>query len=560
MTKSFAARLVAVIRRLMPSGDARPLYPVAGIALLFLLQALVFRSVNVEMDVARILGKSFLATCIYGAMYVVVFSVSPWRLSLFWLGLPTLIFAMGWLRIGWALPLCALWGYALLRAAQLDNACVQRSPRGVAWGALLILCWVCLSGAGGYGFQTPDYVMHNGRLLDLVRHAWPVRYDDSRLLVMYSGYYLPSALLGKWLGEQAAFESIHYWTLLGCWLAYRWLLEFSRAITPVLVAAVLVLFGGWDVVGVLWGLYNYTREIAVAFDPLEYLALMCVAGLPDWLDFWPATIMRNQYYFGNYVSLTASLVWAPHQSIAGWIGMALLVKIWRQRWLGVVGFVYALLALWSPMALLGLLLFPLFMVMQYRAQAVRQLFSFINVACGGMLILVLGTYYASASALTNPVAWFFPSSGLAGVGPLLKFYLLSWGIHAALLWFFVRKQGAESRWYFAALCVTFLLLPLFQYGSYNDLMVRCAAPLMFGLAVVFLYTISDLRRRQRRSAVVLLVVCLLPGSISGFLHLLNSIHSFVEHVPAQSVIDYGGGWQFLGQQDSWYVRWFSAPR
>ena len=539
----------------------------------FLLIAIAFRSGGVVEHVPEIFLKCAGAAVIYMAMYLLVFSLSPWKMSLCWLGLPLLIFSASWLRWYWAAVLTPVWFFALYRTCCADSFHYRRghSVEGFLWGAIVVLCWVYLSGAGGYGQQTADYVMHNGRLEDLVNYSWPVNYtqgimlDSSQtpsknsLLVSYSGYYLPAALFGKIFGLRFAMEFMHYWTLLGCWLAYRWLLEITQVKSSMFLAAVFVAFGGWDIAGSFLICIKACQDSGVDIAN----SISVILSNPDvsltWIDSELGRILETSYFFGDFVSLTNSLFWAPHQTIAGWIIIGLLLAIWRDNNFKQIIFVYSLLALWAPMIILGLVIFPLVIILQGRMLAMRQAASFENIAGGLMVVFVMGLYYLSATALTNPMGFVFFDEGYKGFIWLLAFNFFGWGVYSFSLYPCIKKMDSVWKGFFYTICATFFMLSCIKYGSYNDLMIRNSAPLMFGLVIIFLKSIDFLISNNKKLHAAFLVFVMLPGVISSIVNVGSSLANYEERIPGESVVNYVGGWQFLGSTDSLYVRIFSAP-
>lgn len=540
----------------------------------FLLVAIGFRAGGFQGDIVGVLVQCCAAAAAYTLIYLAVFSLSPWKLSLCWLGIPLLIFSVSWLRWYWAITLTLILIFALYSTSQSDNNTQykwNRSRNEFAWGAIIILGWVYFSGAGGYGFQTADYVMHNGRLEDLINYSWPVFYQrdlvsgradvflDRNLLVTYSGYYLPAALIGKIFDLRCAFEFMHFWTLFGCWLAYRWCLEFVSVKSTLLVALVFVMFGGWDIAGPLLSWIEISSQIA-ASDKAGLLAIMIKPdGSPDWLDFGLNSIVNPDYFFGNFVSITASFFWAPHQSIAGWVAVALLLAAWKNKNTRQVAFVFSLLAIWSPLIMIGLIFFPLWMFFQNGIINFRNFFSFENIVAGGLIVLVVGSYYFSASADSNPMSFVFSYSGAKIFLPLLLFHFIGWGVYAAAIYPQIVKMDQYLKDSFYVICITFLSLSLFRYGTYNDLMIRSSAPLMFGMAILVMNSLGLLLKKKRIKTAFMLLVLLLPGFFSFGFNVYNSMVNYDAKTHGESVVNYGGGWQFLGSQESWYVRVFSAP-
>jgi hypothetical protein len=82
---------------------------------------------------------------------------------------------------------------------------------------------------------------------------------------------------------------------------------------------------------------------------------------------------------------------------------------------------------------------------------------------------------------------------------------------------------------------------------------------MFGLVIIFLKSIDFIISNNKKLHAAFLVFVMLPGVISSIVNVGSSLANYEERIPGESVVNYVGGWQFLGSTDSLYVRIFSAP-
>lgn len=532
-----------------------------------------------SVDAATVLVSAGWA-CAYALLALGLHRGKLWPLTIAWLGLPLLQFSLFWLQWIPALLFTGLWGAALWHTARHGpelNTAHNTTNDSPPWMALaLLLAWVYLSGAGGYGLQKDDYILHTSRLVDLVTHAWPVHFigegrwytdphfgPDYTLMVQYSAYYLPAAFIGKWLGQAAAFEAIHLWTLLGTWLAWRWLMQLSGLYKPALVALILIFFAGWDAV-VEWqnivATVQAVSHLPMWHWPFDWAAFAPHAPLlePNFLDFWPTSQLKTTYFFGHYPSTSAQLFWAPHQTLAGWLTVSVLACAWREQRAAVFCFCYALLALWSPMNLIALALFPLCFVLRHGWHSVQASLSWQNAVAGSSILLVLGLYYTSASALSNPgVGWLWQNPDLQwrGVG---AFHLMTWGVYTvAIIASSLHRLPAASRQLLWVLCASLLLLPLYRYGEYSDLVTRGSASLMFLLLALLLQCVALAQAKGKRTIAIGLLCLLLPGIGSGVLSITSSALRYNQLTPPVSVSWYGEGWLFMGRQSSVFGRWLA---
>lgn len=487
---------------------------------------------------------------------------SPWRIALLWLGSPLLLFSATWLRPVWAVVFTSCWAAALwwsIHQSSLDEKKEhpKRKSNDVA-GYLIVLAWVSVCGAGGYGYQSSDYVMHNGRLLDLIHYSWPVSYTrpdgSQQMLVQYAGYYLWPALAGKLAGTSVAMFVQHLWLLVGCWLALR----IATLLTQVRawVAAIgLLLFGGWDFFGLL--LFTVQRHFSELrqLDGQWLLTLLNQPGIPEWLDFWPAEVMSNGIWFGNFISLASSLLWSPHQVVAGWIVMGLLYQACRLQRVAAYLFSCALLMYWSPMIALGLLPMVLILVVWQWRNCRWNPSCILSILAGVMVLAVLGVYYTSVPVSDIP----------HGILPLLQidplvfilFFLQSWGLYAVLVALHRRWLDQNTKTFAVALFVAAVPVSFVYYGDYNDLMVRASAALFYGILLVMLTILRALWVARARCRVVLLVILLVPSTFSGVLNIWQAASHADVRVVGVRVVDYEWNWNFLGRQDSWFVRYLA---
>jgi len=463
------------------------------------------------------------------------------------LGLPYLLFFWGWLRLPYAIVatvvLCASFVLTVrrLRAEASSPGAVDRGRRGVGIRhlAVLALCavWVALSGAGGVGYQNDDYAAHNGRLLDLVAHPWPLVYPGSRALVYYSAYYLPCALLGKLAGVAVASRVMYLWTLTGVVLTACWILRISRG--RVWAVALFMLFSGLDVLG--------------------YALLGWDARLSSW-EWWS---FREVYL--AYQSTTFQLFWAPHQVTAAWL--LTLTLFWisvERRDRGGAIFLVALGCLWTPFATLGLLPFLAASILSTAPARWRRLLSFANLAGGGMLVILIGLYYVGGSLTVNPRGWLWEKVPLGDWRNLMRlgvFYMLEFGVLFLLLARRWSAFDAPRRLWFAALGLVLCFSPLYVYGMWNDLHARGVVP---SLLVLFLFVVEALSGvsatemlAKRRFAAVGLVLALAVGALTPLRWFAASIQRFGQARRAVSAIDTPLGSQTLGSTDSLFFRYLA---
>ncbi|MBI5964564.1 MAG: hypothetical protein HY863_13885 [Chloroflexi bacterium] len=243
------------------------------------------------------------------------------RISILYLILPFLLFLFGWVRLTFAIPIAIILLFALWQLLKntnpITNTCAARKCRcyqlpnfrslTTVYCLLITAAFVFLSGVGGYTFQNWDHHWRNAVLRDLITYNWPVIYSAPeqgpiKMLVYYVGYWLPSALVGKVFGWEAANFFLFLWTWLGILLVAYHLGNFLK-ISPIKSALLLILFSGMDALGALL----FARDYPTLWPPIQHL------------EIWAGTL--------QYSSFTTQLFWVFNQAVPAWLCISMFVTL-----------------------------------------------------------------------------------------------------------------------------------------------------------------------------------------------------------------------------------------
>ena len=499
------------------------------------------------------LSITLLVACIdallYTAILFVAIRVDLVKSSVCFLALPYVFFIPGWLNVPTAILLSVLLVYStvtLLRQGASTGNPHIRWGDFFAFAAILVL--INVSGAGGYGYQWNDYGINNARLHDLVVHAWPIRYGENQNFVYYFGYFLPAAIVGKLSNVDLALKSMYPWTLLGVTLAIRWLSVLSRWKFSVWLVAVFALFGAWDIINAL--------ILAQMSDMPIARMLANILEQTDNLHF--ATSTPLGFFLGNYLSNTFGLYWSPQQVIGGWLCAGLLTHFFLRKQFRHFVFVYALLCLWGPLAMIALL--PLVFVgcLACLLSAYwRHILSVENIVAASALAVVFVVFYTSGSAAANPSRWLFTATDWHGkTGILLLFFLLTWGVYviATLPW--LCQADSDHRLWYGFLIIALLLLPIRLFGEWSDLLCRGSAPLMFLLLFFVLRAIHDYWSQQKFAAAILLFCVLIPGIGSAVTINYLSLKMYGQGAGVAPLVSYHNAYPNFGPDHSLFEKLF----
>jgi hypothetical protein len=403
------------------------------------------------------------------------------RVVVLYLGLPVGIFLAGWLQPWAAIPLLLCLGYGLYPLAAPGGT---HDPRGglsrwqVAIAIAIGCAWTVCGGTGHWVFANADWHIRDAVLHDLVTGAWPVGYGAEgggpTLLRAPLGYYLPAALVGKAAGLAAAHVGLALWTATGATLFLLQVLShIPRKVGPVLAGvAVIVAFSGLDAVGTLLRVPG----AAAHWDVTNHL------------EWWAA---RYQYS-----SMTTQLFWVPNHALGAWLGIGLL---YRGRGADADHFadspqtaggvdlllpmIVVAVALWSPLAALGLVPFVLWRVWETAMRERSNRLFHPRVWAPAMAVGLVIAEYLTLDTGGVPAGWTIGRQGfglaaIAGdLGSQAEFVLLEAGLIGVVILSIHRSAAVML-----ALCVL-AILPVARFGAANDFVMRVSIPSLTVLAI-----------------------------------------------------------------------------
>jgi len=508
-----------------------------------------FQHIIRHLPISDAIESAILNAVIYTGILYLTTRFDLARVTLCFLALPYLIFIPGWLNLPTAIPLLIIYIYCM--RSSLCSITVT-SHQVITWNDffafLLILTWVNISGAGGYGFQWEDYGVNNARLHDLIVNEWPIRYGANQNFVYYFGYFLPAAIIGKISSIEIAIHSMYGWTALGVTLAVRWLSYLSKWKFSIALVFIFILFGPVDLLNVLY----ISAQNDFSWSNIQ----LFWSGNLDGLNFTTSNSLG--VFIGNYLSNVFQLYWSPQQVISGWLCTAFMTHLFLQKKFNHVLFIYALLCLWAPLAMIALLPFVLLIIVsQLCNKNGREILSIENTLGAGSLIIVFVVFYLSGSATANPSHWLFEVIDWRSQWDvLLVFYLAAWGLYALAMIPFILKSDARSRLWFACLVFALTILPLRIFGEWSDLLCRGSAPLMFLLLVFILQAIRHYNTHRNKIAVILFGGLFLLGTTSAVMINRISLQRYGLTQAVNPLLSYSNAYPNLGPDDSPFEHWF----
>jgi hypothetical protein len=448
-----------------------------------------------------------------------------------YLVLPVILFAVGWLKPLWAIPLTILLLYAVIRAVvdYEDYRPVKLYTSTILIAAFVILgvlYWVYLSGIGGFSFQNDDFDLRNAMLRDLIDFDWPVKYNyparpqihelagNQGALVYYFAYWLPSALFGKVFGWGAANVFLYLWTVWGILLGFYWL---SRKVKK-LSFFLLLLFIFWS-----------------GLDAIGYLLHGFHFSFGEHLEWWSS--------FFQYSSNTTALFWVFNQIVVPWLIVMLLVNRISKK---LVFFTYALCLPFAPFSFVGLTPFVIFYIVSGKnakkifsrekwvnfsalAHNLKANLSVTNLVTAPILIGVFLLFFFNTSSRFGGTIWGpegpynylgFSVDTLSVIFNYLLFCLLEFGVYVLLI-----RGKYKRNTVFLIMIASLLLIPNFKMGIFNDFPMRVSIPALTFLFVFVAKFFTDPSPKGSKIRILkyILILFLLIGAVTPYNEIYRSI-------------------------------------
>ncbi|MFH1512478.1 MAG: hypothetical protein ABIG45_03880 [Bacillota bacterium] len=422
-----------------------------------------------------------------------------------YLSLPVCIYFIGWLRPVVSVPMTLFFVYGTIIAIRNFNVEKLKTPAITAKQfiivALMITVWVLLSGIGGFVWQNRfDHQFRNAVYLDLVHSDWPVvNESNTRMLVYYFGFWMPSALIGKAFGTEAGYVFQVIWALIGTGLAFclmSYVLKKFSWVTMLL----FIFFSGLDIIPFLGNVFNSGYPAPDAFTG---------SGIFPHIEL--------EFRLFNSSSNTTLLFWVYNQTIPFWVGFLLILLQKNNRCLL---FTYSLLALFAPLPMLGMLPAVVYIMLRNEGfklnSIIKHQFNLQNLAGIAQVIIVALFYTTNISAgLVEPLDL---SAGTFWL--FLYFFMVEFGLY--LLWLYPSSKNNK-------LCIVLMVSTFFfnfvKVGVSFDFAWRATVPFMFFLMIFVMHKLLHEWKNTQLLKKVLIILLLTAGAVTPLMEIARTVHN-----------------------------------
>lgn len=446
--------------------------------------------------------------------------------ALLYLYIPVGVFLVGWLNpvIGW--PVAIVSAYLVWRGAcHPDDFRIlwQRVWLFLLVAIVGLTMWALLSGFGGYFGQAYDWQKHNVLLKGFIDQSWPVHYHyqgRDGVVSYYIAEYLLPGLVGKFAGFNGAQNFLLIWMVVGLLLLtlsiYKWVGKHS----------------GWVLLLIVFAL--------IMFSPFIYPLNGIYAN-------WMPADSHVMGDIGEWFSIGLKLQYTSNVSLLRFVfpqfvPVALAVSMWLRmrkdyQWWGIL---LAPLVLYSTFTFLGLGILMVALVVVDVIQAKwqfpwKKLVSWENIlAVVVMVVLVL--YIACNILQPKPASDSMHLALIDVVHHKLGFLTFQ---AAWLIWLLLLLKGERRNPLLYVAGGLLLVLPFFEYGAANDLVMRVSVPALMVLNFLVIKDIADYWKRDLYYAGILVGGLVIAGA--GPLWQLrnaaahHTIHHQTYNMPYQNV-------------------------
>ena len=399
--------------------------------------------------------------------------------ALLYLGIPVLIFFIGYLRAAWSIPCSLVIGGCLVYGVKL---CVEDKRSFEIKISVLIafavvsalLVYYCDIGEMVWG--TTDHAFRRATLRDLIDYKWPIVYDlslqnnpavNSMLpdetvgFSYYFAFWMVPAVFGKLFGFACGNIVLMIWSFIGITATLICMAGLSRGKAwPVIFS--YVCFSGLDAIPYF---YNEAHQ-------KQYWM---------WLEGW----VEHMYYISNFNQLLNVF----HQCIPLFLIVAVLMLCNDNR---MVGFFGCLAFAYSPWATLGLIPLCIYWLIG-SDRSFKRIISPLNIVPPVLMLMVFVPFYTANPTATEVSGFTYsyctsPAKFVLDYVVFLFFEVLP---AALLLW---RKFGTTALYRVSV--ISLIVIPLYMISPQNDFVMRASIPALFVLCMLLSSSLSDVDIRS----------------------------------------------------------------
>lgn len=416
--------------------------------------------------------------------------------------IPVIIFLVGNVKLFISIPLSVLLIGVLFKTLKnfpkIETKLWDNKYRTIII-AFIIFAWVMFSGVGGFIWQNVfDHKFRNAFFVDLVNRPWPVIIGN-KALVYYSGFWMPAVLVGKIFGLTAGYAFQVFWAFLGIFIAFFMICEYLKKV-KVRNLLILIFYSGLDILMV----YINNRLLLKPEYAMEISEI-----------FKNATHIELTFFVFNSSSNTTLLFWLYNQIVPFWVGMMLLLKCQSTK---SIGFIYALMLLFSPFPLVPLTFVVLYFIFRKNEEIVEKnliknafkkikyAISFDNIV-SSILLAIIVIYFKSNISVNKLQLLELKQN------TFLEFAIYFIFEYVVYLVFIIKKNYKDPILYILGALTIFM--PFITLGNSYDFAWRTCIPFAFYIMLLVMKEFNS--DNTHKFVKVILFLVLAVGAVTPFL-------------------------------------------
>lgn len=446
--------------------------------------------------------------------------------------LPFLIFAFGWMKLYFSIPIAICILICLVKSIKESQelwipVINRENIVKILFVVAIIAIWVYYSGIGKFVFQNTDHAYRNGLFNMLVEKEWPVINEhviQSKMpgvsktgLIYYIGFWLPSAIVGKVLGLRCGYYAQAVWALLGICLVYYLICARNKKL-ELWPLAIVILFSGLDIVGQhLIGTNIFTIDNTLH------------------LEWWSTAY--------QYSSMTTQLFWVFNQAIPIWLcTMVILLQNNNRNMV----FLLSCSLITSTLPFIGLFTIVVFLclIRKYPNQEkvvvkpngkisylLKDTCTIQNVLGGGIIGIFSALYLGTnvSGGMVNKVVL---SPDMRNSLPkYVIFLIVEVGIYIVIIYKYNQKN---MLFYF--ICLLLAIIPPIHVGISNDFCMRASIPFLFILMLMVMDTLRESYIAKDSLVFRALIVTLAIGSVTPLFEFTRTIAKTNERIHNEEIV------------------------
>ena len=442
-------------------------------------------------------------------------------LTVSYLLIPNLLFLLTWLNPIWAsisviASVVSFYQYWKYTQKNEENDAALRTEKINLNSLIYLIIFTLILGVffslGNFGLgQSYDYFKHNTIVKELIEKPFPVVYENETrygilnepaILGYYIAYYLPTAIICKFIGIAYSNILLFIWGGIGIFISFCWLYFLSPKNLNIVLVIVLFLLGATLFKPYLYA--HYLLKNIVSLPMIQYFI-------------WPSGISFN----------LINIHYSPQHYIVSTVGVFFVYyETFIRKDNRFVLFFVALLLMWSFLGAFSVGIIAGFLVIYRRFS---NFFTFANIIGGGIVAFIMAAYFLAHFQDNRYSGFIWTFADISGylyqkpfisILALVGYCAFEVGVYLFFMYrVFASKSVDKDKLTLVFFCAAyFIISPLFRLGFNNDLAMRLISTIKIVLFLLIIGTYAEMLKSQIsvRFLRIYMVFTIILGVFSSF--------------------------------------------